>query len=258
MRNTVEDSEIINYQARPDLLAGRVVLVTGAGAGIGRAAALAYARHGAEVILLGRTVPKLEAVYDEIQALGGPRPSIVPMDLLKAEGEHYEALIDAITEQHGRLDGLLQNAAILGAMAPIEHYDVALWQRVLHVNLTAPFILTRCLLPLLRESEDASLIYTSSGVGRKGRAYWGAYSVSKFGIEALNQIVADEMERYPHVRINCVNPGGTRTELRRQAFPAEDRDKLPTPEDILGPYLYLMGPDSRGVTGRSVDCQPRH
>lgn len=256
MNENTQLAVLKDYRPADDLLKDRVVLVTGAGDGIGRAASLAYAAHGATVLLLGRTQKKLEQVYDEIVAAGGARPSIVQMDFHKAQGEHYQALIDGIAEEHGRLDGLLNNAAILGDMTPIEHYDIATWQRVMHVNLTSVFVLTRCLLPLLKASEDASIIMTSSGVGRRGRAYWGAYAVSKFGIEGLTQVLADETANRDDLRVNCLNPGATRTQLRSRAMPGEDRDKLLRPEDIMAPYLYLMGPDSRGVHGRSIDCQP--
>lgn len=244
-----------DYDAAPQLLRERVILVTGAGAGIGRALARTAAGLGATVILHGRTVSKLESLYDEICAAGHPEPSIFPLNLERAAGEDYDRLSGAIEEQWGRLDGLVQNAGILGSRTPIEHHDVAEWQRVLHVNLTAPFILCRCLLPLLLQSSDASVVFTSSGVGRRGKAYWGAYAVSKFGVEGLSQVLADELENKPQIRVNVVNPGATRTALRAAAYPAEDPARLKTPEEILGVYLYLLGPESRGVTGRSFDAQ---
>jgi len=246
---------LTQYDARPGLLTDRVILVTGAGDGIGRAVALAAARAGATLILLGKTVSKLEAVYDEIVEAGGPQPAIFPLDLSRARGEDYDRLSGAIEEQWGRLDGLVQNAGILGERAPIEFYDVGTWQKVLHVNLTAPFILCRCLLPLMKRSGDASLVFTSSGVGRKGKAFWGAYAVSKFGIEALNEIIASEFADAPDFRVNAVNPGPVRTSMRIAAYPGEDPDTLKKPEEILGVYLYLLGPDSRGVSGKTFDAQ---
>jgi NAD(P)-dependent dehydrogenase (short-subunit alcohol dehydrogenase family) len=242
------------YEPRDDLLQDRIILVTGAGDGIGRAASLRFASLGARVILLGRTVRKLESVYDEILAGGGLRPSIAPMDFETADGDAYSGLADSIAGEFGRLDGLLHNAGILGELTPIEHYDVTLWQRVLHVNLTAEFILTRVCLPLLRQSDDASILFTSSGVGRRGRAYWGAYAVSKFGVEGLAQVLAQETEK-AGIRVNCVNPGATRTSMRLHAYPAEDRDKLKRPDEVITPHVFLMGPDSRGVTGGSFDSQ---
>lgn len=243
-----------SYEPADELLAGRKILVTGAGDGIGRAASLRFAGLGATVVLLGRTVPKLESVYDQIVDAGCPRPSIAPVDFEKADGETYSSLADSLQQEFGRLDGLLHNAGMLGELAPIEHYDVTLWQRVLHVNLTAAFILTRVCLPLLRQSDDASVVFTSSGVGRQGRAYWGAYAVSKFGVEGLSQVLAEELAK-TRIRVNCINPGATRTDMRLQAYPAEDRSRLATPEEVLGPYVYLLGPDSRGVTGESLDAQ---
>lgn len=243
------------YEYPPEVLADRIVLVTGASDGIGKALAVRAARLGARVILHGRNVKKLEAVYDEITSLENtPRPSIAVLDLATADSEGYMSLAASIEEEFGRLDGLVHNAGILGPRLSIEQYDAAEWQRVLHVNLTAAFALTQVLLPLLKKSQDASIIFTSSGVGRQGRAYWGAYSVSKFGTEALAQILADENRHVP-IRVNCINPGATRTDMRLQAYPAEDRDKLKTPDEILAPYIYLLGPDSKGVTGESLDAQ---
>ncbi len=247
--------KMTHYDAKPGLLADRVILVTGASAGIGRVLAKSVANLGATVILHGRTVSRLEAVYDEICAAGGPTPAIFPLDLERASGEDYDRLSGAIEEQWGRLDGLVQNAGVLGGRTPIEHHDVGDWQRVLHVNLTAPFILCRCLLPLLMKSPDASVIFTSSGVGRRGKAYWGAYAVSKFGVEGLSQVLADELGNKPNIRVNVINPGATRTAMRAAAYPAEDPDRLKTPEEIIGAWLYLLGPDSRGITGRSFDAQ---
>ncbi len=242
-----------DYTYSSDVLRDRVVLVTGATAGIGKALALEAARVGARVILHGRDVKKLEAVYDEVADLGRERPSIAVLDFAKAGSEAYASLADSIMSEIGRLDGLVHNAGILGPRLSIEQYDLAEWQRVLHVNLTAPFALTQMLLPALRKSQDASIVFTSSGVGRKARAYWGAYAVSKFGIEGLSQIVADEYGHVP-IRANCINPGPTRTRMRAEAYPAEDPQTLKTPEDILPAWIYLLGPDSRGVTGQSFDA----
>ena len=243
------------------LLRGRVIAITGAGDGIGRALALGAARLGAQLVLIGRTVRRLESVHAEIAALGtGEAPaaeaSIAPLDLEKALAGDYDQLAAAVTARYGRLDGLVHNAALLGTVAPIEHADMLNWCRVLHVNLTAAFALTQVLLPALRASTDASVIFTSSGVGRRGRANWGAYAVSKFGVEGLSQVLADELSGNSVVRVNAVNPGSTRTRMRRQAFPGEDAGLLPEPAAIINPYLWLLGPASRGITGQSLDCQP--
>jgi NAD(P)-dependent dehydrogenase (short-subunit alcohol dehydrogenase family) len=243
------------YEAAPDALAQRVIAITGAGDGIGRALALAAAAHGARVVLIGRTVRKLEAVHAQIAALHRADASIAPLDLERALARDYDQLADALRTRYGRLDGLAHLAGILGTLCPIEQYDVPTWCRVLHVNLTAAFALTQVLLPLLRASEDASIIFTSSGVARRPRAYWGAYAVSKAGIETLSATLADELESGGKQRVNVLNPGAVRTHMRRQAYPAEDASKLAAPEDIVRPFLWLLSAASRGITGQSLDCQ---
>ena len=246
-----------SFVPAPGLLAGRVIAITGPGVGIGHAVAMAAARHGAQLVLIGRTVKKLEALHAQIAAEGLPEASIAPLDLERALAPGYDALASAVMERYGRLDGLVHNAGELGQLAPVEHYDMAAWCRVLHVNLTAAFALTQVLLPALQASADASVIWTSSGVGRRGRAYWGAYAVSKFGVEGLSQVLAEELRGSTNVRVNALNPGATRTRMRRRAFPGEDANLLPEPAAVTGPYLWLLGPSSRGVTGQSLDCQPR-
>ena len=245
-----------DYQPAPDLLAGRVILVTGAGAGLGRAAALAYARHGASVILLGRTVGKLEKVYDEIEQLGGPQPAIMPLDMSKAGDEACQQIAQGIEKEFGRLDGLLHNAAYLGALAPLSLYSLPMWPEVMQVNVNVPLLLTRACLPLLEQAADASVIFTSDSVGRQGRAYWGAYGVSKFALEGIMQILAAELEGSTNIRVNSLDPGAVRTFMRSRAYPGEDPARLPAPEDVMATYLYLMGPDSRSVTGQALNAQP--
>jgi NAD(P)-dependent dehydrogenase (short-subunit alcohol dehydrogenase family) len=247
--------DLKHYQPRTDLLKDRVILVTGAGDGIGKAAALTYARHGASVVLHGRTLSKLEAVYDQIEQAGGAQPAILPLQLSSASELEYSQLLTTLTNQFGRLDGILHNAGVLGHIRPLAQYDIETWDEVMHVNLRAPFLLTQALLPLLQQSTDASVIFTSSGVGRSARAGWGAYSISKFGTEALSKIFAEEFKAEGRIRFNCINPGATRTAMRAQAAPNEDPLVLPAPEQIMPAYLYLMGEDSRGVTGESVDAR---
>lgn len=244
-----------SYRYPDDLLRDRIILITGASDGIGKALALRAASLGARIILHGRNVSKLEKVYDELQAIdGSPRPSIAVIDLVSANSESYTSLASSIEQEFGRLDGLVLNASILGERYAIEQYDAVLWQRVMHVNVTAAFAMTQVLLPLLHQSDDPSVIFTSSGVGRAGKAFWGAYAVSKFATEGLSQVLADEY-RQRNLRSNCINPGPTRTGMRLAAYPAEDRDRLKRPEDILAPYIFLLGPDSKGVTGQSIDAQ---
>lgn len=243
------------YAPPPDLLRDRVILVTGASDGIGKAVAKAAAAHGARVILHGRNVKRLEAVYDFIIAANQPRPSILPLDMEKAGPAEYDALVAALEKEFGRLDGLLHNAGMLGERAPIEHYDVAKWMRTMHVNANVPFILTQRCLPLMRQSKDASIIFTSSGVVPRPRAYWGAYLASKWASEGLMRMLADELENQPALRVNSINPGKVRTNMRLQAYPAEDRSTLADADSIVAPYLFLLGPDSRGISGQTFDCQ---
>jgi len=250
----IVDFDPARYRPAADLLEGRVILVTGAGSGIGRAVALDLARHGATVVLTGKSAKKLESAYDAIAALGRARPAYVPLDLENALARDYDALVEAITGEFGRLDGLLHNASILGVRAPIRFHDVPTWCRVLQVNLTAAFALTQVCLPLLEAAPDGSLVFTTSGVGHRGRAYWGAYAVSKFGTEGLAQVLAHEYEGH-RLRVNLVNPGATRTAMRALAYPAEDASKLKAPEEITATYLYLLGPESAGLTGARLDCQ---
>ncbi|MHB8347801.1 MAG: YciK family oxidoreductase [Acidiferrobacterales bacterium] len=243
------------YRPAPDLLAGRVVLVTGAGDGLGRAAARAYARHGASVILLGRTVSKLESVYDEILAGGGLQPAITPMDLARATSKDYDILVAAIDKEFGRLDGILHSAAELGNLTPLELYDPELWTQVMHVNFNAAYVITRLCLDLLRRSNDASVIFSSSDVARHARAYWGAYAAAGGALERLMETWADELEHNTHIRLNSLDPGAVATGLRARAYPGEIPDQHPRPEEVMAPYLYLMGPDSRGTTGHAFSAR---
>jgi len=245
--------DLSTYHAEPDLLKNRVILVTGAGDGIGRAAALAFAKHGATVLLLGRTLSKLEAVYDEIEKQGGAQPALLPLNLATAKLDDYLSIQRTIDEEIGRLDGILHNAAILGPLTPLQMYDPTIWDDVMNTNLRAPFQLTQALLPTLRKSDDASVIFTSSSVGRTVKAFWGAYAISKQGIEGLSHLFADELANTSNIRFNCLNPGATRTQMRASAYPSESPNTLPKPEDIMASYLYLIGPDSKGVTGQSLD-----
>lgn len=242
------------YQPRPDLLKDRIILITGAGDGIGRAAALSYALHGATVVLHGRTLNKLEVIYDEIESLGAPQPAILPLQLSSASPRDYELLYDTLEQQFGRLDGILHNAGILGERTELANYPIEAWDDVMAVNLRAPFLLSQELLPLLQRSNNASVVFASSGVGREAHERWGAYSVSKIAIEAVNQLFAKE-NTYPNVRFNCINPGATRTAMRAKAYPEEDPKTLPTPESIMPAYLYLMGEDSLHLNGASIDAQ---
>lgn len=246
---------IFTYNAPSDLLKNRIILVTGAGDGIGKEAARQYAAHGATVILLGKTQEKLEKLYDELEASGYPQAAIVPLNLDVATEHDYIELCNTLHQEFGRIDGILHNASILGVRTPIDNYDPIIWQQVMQVNVNAPFMLTQTLMPLLQASEDASIIFTTSSVGRKGKAYWGAYAVSKFATEGMMQVLADELDNVENIRVNAINPGATRTQMRAYAYPAESPENNPAPADIMPLYLYLMGPDSKSVHGQSMDAQ---
>jgi len=246
---------MFDYTARPDLLQGRIILITGAGRGIGAAAAMSYAAHGATVLLLGKTEENLNLIYDQIEAAGYPQAAVIPFNLETALAHQYDELAAMIEREFGHLDGLLHNAAILGPRTPLEQLSGDNFMRVMQVNVNATFMLTSTLLPLLKLSKDASVIFTSSSVGRKGRAYWGAYAASKFANEGLMQVLADEMDGICPGRANSINPGATRTGMRAQAYPGENPASNPLPEAIMPLYLYLMGPDSSGVNGQAFDAQ---
>ena len=245
---------MFDYTAPADLLKDRVILVTGAGRGIGAEAARTYAAHGATVLLLGKTEKRLNAVYDEIVAAGHSEPVVIPLDLEKAAPEAYQELAAMVESEFGRLDGLLHNASILGPRTPLEQLAGENFAKVMQINVNAMFMLNSAMLPLLRLSKDASVIFTSSSVGRKGRAYWGAYAVSKFATEGLMQVMADECDN-TSIRANSVNPGATRTDMRAHAYPGENPLNNPTPAEIMPVYLYLMGPESAAVTGQALDAQ---
>jgi NAD(P)-dependent dehydrogenase (short-subunit alcohol dehydrogenase family) len=243
-----------DYLPSKDLLAGRVILVTGAGDGLGRAASLAYARHGATVILVGRTQQKLEAVYDEILTEKFATPLLMPLDLAKAGLREFEEIAAAIDHEFGRLDGLLHSAATLGTLTPLALFDLETWQRVMQVNFNAAYLLTRACLNVLVKSPDASVIFTSSEMARQGRAYWGGYAAAGAALENLAQVWADELSTNTAVRMNTLDPGAVRTALRARAYPAENPLSLPAPEDVMSQYLFLMGTDSRNITGQALRC----
>ena len=245
---------MLEYQAAKDLLINKTILITGAGDGIGRAAAISFAKHGATVILLGKTVNKLEAVYDQIVQEGYPKPAIIPLDLKGATEQNYVDMAETIEAQFGHLDGALHNASLLGVLGPFEHISMDSVKEVMQVNVIAEIMMTRALLPIMKKAPKASLVFTSSGVGRQGRAFWGEYAISKFATEGMMQAIADEYEG-SSLRVNSINPGATRTGMRANAYPAENPSTLKEPEDIMATYLYLMGDDSAEVNGQQLNAQ---
>jgi len=247
--------DCIDYQAPADLLENKIIAVTGAGDGIGRAAALSFARHGATVILLGRTTKKLETVYDQIIADGGPQPAIYPINFEGANEDDYQQLAENFAGQFNHLDGLLHNASDLGQRTPLNQYKLTTWNTVFQVNLTAQFLLTRELVPLLEKADNGAVVFTGSSVGYQGRAFWGAYAISKAATENMMQIWSAELLETTSIRVNSINPGATRTKMRANAYPGEDPSTLQKPDEIMNTYLFLMGRDSVGVSGEQFSAQ---
>ena len=249
--------DIRSFVPSSNCLDGKTILVTGAGDGIGRVAALTYARYGATVLLLGRTSSKLEYVYDEIESLGGKQPAMLPMNLEGATYAEMQQLEGLINKEVGQLDGILHNAGILGQLTPLEMYDVDTFAQVMKVNFTATFMLTQALLPLLKDADHGSVVFTSSTVGTHPRAFWGAYALSKQAVEGMSDIFTQETQNTTNLRFNCINPGGTRTNMRAHAYPGENPMSLKTPEDIMAGYVCLMSDDSIGVRGQVIELQPK-
>lgn len=253
MPNTFDPT---TYSPPSNSLNDKVIVITGAGDGIGKTAALTYAAHGATVILLGRTVSKLESVYDEIVSAQRPRPAIFPINFVGATEDNYNEMAVAIEKEFGCIHGLLHNASELGPRSALTQYPTEVWQDILQVNVTAPFIISKALIPVMEKADNASIVFTGSSVGHVGRAYWGAYAVSKAAIENLMQIFAEELSEITNIRVNSINPGATRTKMRACAYPAENPHTLKQPKDIMSLYLYLMGNESIGVTQQQFEAQP--
>ncbi|MBW3696569.1 YciK family oxidoreductase [Vibrio sp. T187] len=246
----------MEYSISPDALKDKVILVTGAGAGIGRQAALSFAERGATVILLGRNVKNLELIYDEIETAGYPQPAIIPLDLKGATKQNYLDMAETIEGQFGRLDGLLHNAGVLGTLSPFDQVEEDTFDDVMQINVKAQFLMTQALLPVLKKSEAGRVIFTSSTVGHSGRTFWGSYAISKFATEGMMQILADELSDTP-IRVNAINPGATQTRMRAKAYPGEDANTLKTPLDIMPLYLHLMDPSMTETNGECIDAQPK-
>lgn len=249
------DMNLAGYAPAPTLLRERVILVTGAGSGLGAAAATACARHGATLILLGRDVAELEQVYDAIEKAGGKQPAIYPLDLEGASESDYSDLAASLEQTFGRLDGLLHNAALMGTRTPFELYNAELWYRVFQVNVHAAFLLTRACLPLLRRAQQGRIVFTSDDVGRHGKAYWGAYGASKAALENIVETLAAELQDTA-ICVNSLDPGAVRTAMRTSAFPGEDPTQLAQADEVMGMYLYALGPDSQGTSGKRLNAQP--
>ena len=243
-----------DYKITKNELKDKVVLVTGANRGFGRAMTLDLAKAGATVIMLGRDLSSLETVYDEVVDLGYQEPVLYPFDLEGATPEHYEQLQANLLENFGKLDGLIHNAGIIGTMMPIEQYDIKLWYSTMQINVNAPFMLTQFLIPVLNKSNDARVIFLSSSVGRDARAYWGAYGVSKFAIEGLSKTLSEELEK-TNIRVNSLDPKRMRTKMRQIAYPAENADKNPLPESVSPAIVYLMSESARTLNGEQLTLE---
>ena len=241
----------VNYKVQEGELEGKVILVTGANRGFGLAITMDLAKAGATVIMLGRDLGSLEYAYDAVVDAGYKEPILYPLDLEGATPENYQELQDNILDQFKKLDGLIHNAAILGTQMPIDQYDIKLWYSTLQINLSAPFMLTQFLIPALMKSNDARILFLSSTVGRKARAYWGAYSVSKFGIEGFAKTLSEELEK-TQITVNTINPGKIRTEMRRTAYPAEDASSVPRPEEKSSVIVYLLSNEGSKINGEQL------
>jgi NAD(P)-dependent dehydrogenase (short-subunit alcohol dehydrogenase family) len=233
-------------------LSGQTILISGAAGGLGGVAAVALAQRGATIVLLDKNIPGMESVYDRIAAAGGPQPAMYPFDLAGASESQYLEMAGAIEKKYGSLQGLLHSAAVLGVLGPIATLDTASWGHTLNVNLNAAFLLTRVLLPLLQKSAQASIVFTSDSALQAGKAYTGAYGVSKLALQGLAKTLAEELQSAGRVRVNTLVPGPVNSPLRNRAYPAEDKTRLAEPASLAECYVYLFGPQSAGVTGRVI------
>jgi len=236
-------------------LTHQVILITGAGGGLGSTAALTLAKQGAHVILLDKNIPKLEAAYDAIIAAHAPEPIIYPFDLAGANENEYQELADRIDEKYGSLQGVLHSAVEFSAFAPIAVTKTKDWGHTLNVNLNAPFLLTRVLLPVLQKSAHASIVFTSDSSARTAPAFSSAYGVSKIALEGFAKILSEEFEASGKIRVNTLIPGPVDSPLRKRAYPGEDKSKLPSMASLAAVYRYLFGSESVGVTGQTIDAR---
>jgi len=244
-----------DFTPEENCLKDKVILITGTGDGIGATAAKTFAKYGATIILLSKTEKKIVGIYDEIVGAGHPQPAIITLNLEEATAEDYAGLAHTIESEFGHLDGLIHNAAMFEGLSPITQFDNTLWDRIVKVNLQAPFLLSQAMIPLLNKSQSASMLFTSSGVAHKGRAYWNAYGVTKAAGDNLMEMLADELELNTPIRVNSIDPGRVRTRMRALAFPGEDPMTVPAPEEIMDAYIYLMSDASEDINGKIISCK---
>jgi NAD(P)-dependent dehydrogenase (short-subunit alcohol dehydrogenase family) len=236
-------------------LKDQVILITGAGGGLGSTAALALAKQGAHIVLLDKNIPKLEKIYDAIVDSNSPKPTLYPFDLAGATEVQYQELADTLDKTYGSIQGLLHSAVELSAYTPVEIHETKDWGHTLNVNLNAAFLLSRVLLPVLQKSVNASIVFTSDSTARTPSAYSGAYGVSKIALEGFAKILAEELESSQKIRVNILVPGPINSPLRKKLFPAEDKSKLPTMDSLNNIYTYLFSTQSLGITGQIIDAQ---
>ncbi|MEG3592282.1 MAG: SDR family NAD(P)-dependent oxidoreductase [Pseudomonadota bacterium] len=241
-----------NYKPVKHLLKDKIILVTGAGSGIGKSVSVAYAKHGATVILMSKTIKNLEIVYDEIMASGYTEPSIYPLNFKGATQEDFLKLHDSINKEYGRLDGLLNNAAQVGGLRPIKLLEPHDWESLTRINLHSPFLLTQNCIPLLEKSEDPSILFS---IDHKTKAYWGAYGISKYAQIGLIKILSEELSGEQYIRVNGIDPGAIRTNLRIHNYPGEDPNEMVSADSITSSYIYFMGKDSAEITGQNICLQ---
>jgi len=245
-----DHQDLLNYLPKDNLFKDKVILVTGASAGMGRAMSLAYARFGATVVLLDKKIKDLEKIYDEIEAQGSPEPAMYPLNMEGANAKDYQDMADVFKEQLGGLDGIALNAAWLPGYIPFKEYEVELWLKTITVNLHANFLITKACLPLLEKSSDPSIIFSAHG---SIKAYNGAFGVAKAGSAAMIDILAQEYDNPDNfIRVNSIDTGPIRTQMRKMNFPGEDIETLARPEAVVGPYLYFMGVDAAQHTNEKI------
>lgn len=249
------NAPLYRYQPKINLLDSRIILVTGADTDLGETVAMSCATHGATVVLLGSGRRKLEDLYDRIEESGAPQPALIPLNLARANEDSFLQLTEILTGEFGRLDGLVHCDIDIGVLSPLNLYDLPTFSRVLAANVNAPYLITRACLGLLTKSDDASIVFTSSEAGRTGKPFWGAYGIACFAIEGMMQTWAAELEGDTHVRVNSLATGPIRTTLRARAYPGEDPNSLMIPDKIMGAYLYLLGPDSKDISGLALHAQ---
>ena len=239
--------DIANYQAAADSLEDRIIMITGATRGIGKALAVDAAKLGATILLIAKDLKRLEQTYDEIAALGKAQPAMLNIDLESAGADDYQTVANSVREEYGRIDGLVHNAARVGGLTPLHQTDVALWSKLVTLHIHAPFLLTRACLPLLKQSKDQSIIFS---IDEARKAYWGAYGVSKAGQASLMNILAEELDGDQKIRVNGIHPGPVRTHLRTHNYPGLNPNEFPAAEDVTAPYLYFLSDDSKEITAQ--------